>query len=148
MLKLSYVKTQGAGKMDKRHYPVSEDVFDKLIVPRIEQHKNRAGRPTKISHYQFFCAILFVLRTGIPWRDLPHCYGRWHTIYTRFNRWSVNGLLWSLLYDLQQKKKINIDFVWTDSTTIALHRHGSGALKKKANNLSAEAEKDPEPNCM
>ena len=38
------------------------------------------GRPPKISHFQIFSAILYVLRTGIPWRDLPLCYGHWHPI--------------------------------------------------------------------
>ena len=56
--------------------------------------------------------------------------GPWHTIYTRFKRWSENGLFWFLLYQLQQKKQVKIDCVWIDSTTINLHRHGSGPLKK------------------
>ena len=43
----------------------------------------------------FFCAALYLLRTGIPWRDLPNCYGTWHTIYTRFNKdlCVIEGLL-------------------------------------------------------
>ncbi|HAT1802957.1 TPA: transposase [Legionella pneumophila] len=39
-----------------------------------------------------------VLRTDISWRDVPVCYGKWHTIYTRFKRWSENGLF--LVYQL------------------------------------------------
>lgn len=52
-------------------------------------------------------------------------------MYTRFKSWSENGLLWFLLYQLQQAKQINIDIVWVDSRTIAVHRRGGGALKKK-----------------
>ncbi len=59
------------------------------------------------------------------------CYGEWHTIYTRFKRWSENGLFWFLVYQLQQKKKITVDINWVDSTTISIHRHDSGALKKR-----------------
>ena len=82
----------------------------------------RPGRPEKISHDQFFCAAFCLLRTGIPWRDLPSFYGNWHTIYTRVKRWSENGLFWHLLYQLQQKNKRLIDCTWVDSTTVALHR--------------------------
>jgi transposase len=117
--------------MKERHYPIAEANFIKDIEPLIIRHNKRPGRPEKISHYQFFCAVLYLLRTGIPWRDLPSFYGNWHTIYTRFKRWSENGLFWHLLYQLQQKNKLLIDCTWVDSTTVMLHRHGSGSLKKK-----------------
>src|SRR4051812_16861145 len=112
--------------MNPRHYPLQLGDFKRDIEPHILSFKNRSGRPSKVNHYEFFCAVLYVLRTGIPWRDLPSFYGPWHTIYTRFKRWSENGLFWHLLYLLQQKKRIILDFVWIDSTTINLHRHGSG----------------------
>ena len=83
-----------------------------------------------------------MLRTGIPWRYLPTCYGPWHTIYTRFKRWSESGLFWTLLCTLQADKKLNMSFSWVDSTTITVHRHGSGALKKT--DLSQLEEADAE----
>ena len=121
--------------MNQRLYPIKESYFVREIEPYIVAHNKRPGRPEQISHYQFFSAVLYVLRTGISWRDLPTCYGGWHTIYTRFKRWSENGLFWHLVYQLQQKKKVLIDFTWIDSTTVLLHRHGSGSLKKMALNV-------------
>jgi transposase len=118
--------------MNSRFFPLSPDFFRKTIEPLIIKHYKRPGRPPKNSHYMFFCAVLYVLRTGIPWRDLPTCFGSWHTIYTRFKRWSESGLFWDLLYQLQQKKRVKVDFTWIDSTTVVLHRHGSGCLKKEA----------------
>ena len=118
-----------------RHCPLSLADFKREIEPHIISFKNRSGRPTEVNHYKFFCAVL---RTGISWRDLPSFYGFWHTIYTRFKRWSENGLFWRLLYHLQQKKRIKLDFVWIDSTKINLHRHGAGSLKKKDLNALAE----------
>jgi len=91
--------------MDSRYYPVKEADFIRELEPLIAKQYKRPGRPAKISHYQFFCAVLYVLRTGISWRDVPSCYGSWHTIYTRFKRWSENGIFWSLVYALQKKKK-------------------------------------------
>ncbi|WP_071985180.1 transposase [Candidatus Regiella insecticola] len=118
--------------MKNRHYPIKASDFIKEIEPHILKYYKRTGRPTGISHYHFFSAVLYVLRTGIPWRDVPTFYGHWHTIYTRFKRWSENGLFWHLLYLLQKKKKISLDCVWIDSTTVSLHRPGSGSLKKRS----------------
>ena len=68
-------------------------------------------------------------------------FGPWHTLYTRFKRWSENGLFWFLVRTLQQKKKVSVDFTWIDSTTIGVHRHGSGAFKKKGHNPLVEGAK-------
>lgn len=60
----------------------------------------------------------------------------------QFKRWSENGLFWSILDQLQQSKKAQLDIVWGDSTTVNGHRHGGGAPKKKANKLSEGGKKD------
>lgn len=119
--------------MQDRLFPLSLNFFQKFIEPTIYAHYKRQGRPSNKGHYHFFCGVLYVLRTGISWRDLPACFGPWSTLYMRFRRWSENGLFWSLLYQLQQAKKINIHIVWVDSTTVAVHRHRGGSLKKKVN---------------
>jgi len=122
--------------MNSRFYPITEDKFNKLILPIIIENTKKFGvRPPKVSHYKCFCAIMKMLAISIPWRDCPEEYGNWHTIYTRFNRWSNNGLLWKILYELSQNKVISIDCVFIDSTTVKLHRHGSGSLKKKVNKV-------------
>lgn len=120
--------------MNTRYFPLSEEFFKKTIEPLIIAHYKRPGRPPKKEHYIFFCGVLYVLRTGISWRDLPSCFGSWHTLYTRFKRWSENGLFWSILYQLQQGKALKLDFTWVDSTTVMLHRHGAGCLKKEVHN--------------
>lgn len=122
--------------MDKRLFPIDKAVFNTMIEPLIAGHYRREGRPPSLSHWLVFCAIFYVLRTGISWRDLPPCYGAWHTVYTRFKRWSENGLLWHVLYQLQQKKKLRMELVWVDSTSHKVHRHGAGAPKKKEHPVS------------
>ena len=119
---------------DFSSFPICPEFFAQVVEPLIYAHYKRPGRPSQGGHYQFFCAVLYVLRTGISWRDLPPCFGSWHTVYTRFKRWSENGLFWSLLYQLQQRKKVTIDLAWVDSTTVLLHRYGSGPLKKEGSN--------------
>ena len=112
--------------MDPRLYPISQEFFDQAILPLIEGSYIWKGRPPTISHYQVFCAILYALRTGIPWRDLPACYGKWHPIYLRFRRGSERGVWWRVLITLQQHKRLTLKVVLVDSTTWKVHRHGGG----------------------
>lgn len=116
--------------MDKRLYPLSREHFESVVLPFIKGHRKKSGRPPHVDHYAFFCAVLYVLRTGISWRDLPSCFGPWHTIYTRYKRWSGSGFFWKLLHHLQSLKKLCVDVVFVDGSLVPLHRHGAGALKK------------------
>ena len=115
--------------MDARLYPISKEFFNSKILPIITDNYIWKGRPPKIDHYQVFCAILYVLRTGVPWRDLPKCFGKWHSIYTRFVRGGEKGLWWKILMKLQQQRSIKMNVVLCDSSTFKFHRHGGG-LKK------------------
>lgn len=68
-------------------------------------------------------AVIFVLRTGCPWRDLPSCFGPWNSVYTRFRRWSASGL-WSTILDiLCGRARGKIRFL--DATHIKVHQDAS-----------------------
>jgi transposase len=111
---------------DKRLYPIDEELFNRLVLPVIEGGYLGKGRPPKVSHYQAFCGILYILRTGIPWRDLPLEYGQWHTVYDRFNRGNARGLWEQVLMTLHQGDGPVANEVIIDSTTMKVHRHGGG----------------------
>ena len=66
------------------------------------------------------------------WRGLTKRFGNWHTLYTRMNRWSNNGVLERVFEQLQQEQivRIQIEAVKLDSTTVKVHPDGTGALKK------------------
>jgi transposase len=111
---------------DKRLYPISEENFMELVLPIIQASYRGKGRPPKVSHYKAFCGILYILRTGCPWRDLPGEYGYWHVVYDRFNRGSERGLWAKILLELQKGAGIRFKEVIIDSTTMKVHRHGGG----------------------
>src|SRR5262245_60254471 len=70
-------------------------------------------------------AIFYVLRTGIPWRDLPERYGPYTSAYNRFNRWSRRGV-WKRIFDaLAAKSRDSLYLI--DSTIVKAHRAASGA---------------------
>ncbi len=85
-----------------------------------------------LSNLQILNAILYVAEQGCKWRGLPTRFGNWHTIYTRMNRWSKNGVLDKVFEKLQQEQivRIKIEAFSLDSTSVKVHPDGTGALKK------------------
>ncbi len=86
----------------------------------------------RVTNLQFLNALLYVAEHGCKWRGLPKRFGAWHTIYTRMNRWSKNGVLDQVFELLQREQlvRIRIESVQLDSTTVKVHPDGTGALKK------------------
>lgn len=44
----------------------------------------------------FVEAVLWIVRTGSPWRDLPEMFGEWKSVFRRFSRWSQKGVWWRM----------------------------------------------------
>jgi transposase len=99
---------------------------------RIEPSLPRQRGNVSISNLQVLNALLYVAEQGCKWRGLPKRFGNWHTIYTRMNRWSKNGVLDHVFEQLQREQivRIQIKAVKLDSTTVKVHPDGMGALKK------------------
>jgi hypothetical protein len=85
-----------------------------------------------LSNLQVLNAVLYVAEQGCKWRGLPKRFGRWHTIYTRMNRWSKNGVLDRVFEKLQVEQivRIKIEAFALDSSSIKVLPDGTGALKK------------------
>ena len=111
---------------NKRLYPVSEEEFKETVVPVIEGNHIREGRPPTVPHYKAFCGIMYALRTGCPWRDLPEEYGHWHVVYDRFSRGNERGLWAKVLTALQNQAGTGFQEVITGSTMMKVRRHGGG----------------------
>lgn len=77
--------------------------------------------------------MLWRLRTGAPWRDLPERYGPWQTAYERFCRWESDGTWARLLEHVQVRDEAGGRVKWTvsvDSTVNRAHQHAAGAPQK------------------
>jgi transposase len=79
-------------------------------------------------------AILWILRSGAPWRDLPEEFGPWQTIYGLFDRWNENGLLDKVLHRLRSARfdsgAIDQELWCIDGTIVRAHRCAGGGGKK------------------
>ena len=87
----------------------------------------------KLPNLQVLNAILYVAEQGCKWRGLPPRFGNWHTVYTRMNRWSKNGVLDRVFEHLQREQivRIKLEAVSLDSTIVKVHPDGTGALPTK-----------------
>lgn len=74
-------------------------------------------------------AMLWILRTGAPWRDLPAEYGCWQTVYTRFSRWSQKDVLKRVFDKLAQER--DCEGYMLDGTIVRAHQDATGAPKKR-----------------
>ena len=100
-----------------------------------------------LSNLQVLNAILYVAEHGCKWRGLPPRFGNWHTIYTRMNRWSKNGVLDEVFERLQHERivRIRVEVVKRDSAIAKAHPDGTGALRKTARGPSASQAADGAP---
>lgn len=98
------------------------------------------GRPAR-DHRTIVNAVLWRLRTGAPWRDLPERYGPWQTVYSRWRRWQRAGVWGRALAALQAEADARGDLDWAlhflDGTTVRAHQSAAGAQKGAATRPSA-----------
>ena len=77
--------------------------------------------------------ILYKMRIGIPWRDIPKRFGRHKTIFKTFSRWSKNSKLLKLFKKLSQD--IDCEWLFIDGTYLRAHQHSTGAATDNSSNI-------------
>jgi transposase len=115
----------------QRRHELSDEQWDRL-ASLLPAQRPRTGRPAK-DHRTVLNGILWVLRTGAPWRDLPERYGSWQTVYSRFRRWRDAGIWERVLVTLQADAAhdgtLDDTLVMIDGTSIRAHHQAAGATK-------------------
>ena len=98
----------------------------KLIAPILPGKVGDRGR-TGGDNRKTVEGILYIVRTGSPWRDLPPYYGNWNTIHRRFRRWVASGVFDRIF----EATSGNMDLrsVMVDGSFVKVHQHGTGAKK-------------------
>ncbi|MEZ7195320.1 IS5 family transposase [Pseudodesulfovibrio karagichevae] len=105
----------------KRH-ALRDDQWDK-IKDSLPGKKSDSGR-TAQDNRLFVDAVLWIGKTGAPWRDLPASYGKWSSVHKRFIRWSKKGL-WQMVFNTLA---VDADTEWLmiDSSIVRAHQHSAG----------------------
>ncbi|MGA5425142.1 IS5 family transposase [Streptomyces lavendulocolor] len=104
-----------------------------LLEPYLPPSGGRGGRWN--DHRTVINGIMFRVRTGVPWRDLPERYGSWKTVYERHRRWSADGtwdrIMQSVQADADLAGRLDWSMVGVDSTSCRAHQHAAGARKTR-----------------
>ncbi|MEZ5932027.1 MAG: IS5 family transposase [Alphaproteobacteria bacterium] len=74
---------------------------------------------------RFVEAVLWMARTGAPWRDLPREFGNWNSVFKRFRRWVAKGVFERLFQAVSGEP--DFDYALVDGTIVRVHQHGAGA---------------------
>lgn len=110
---------------------LTNDQWERL-KPLLPPQKPQTGRPAN-DHRTMVNGILWILRTGAPWRDLPERYGSWASVYSRFRRWKEAGIWERVLAELQAQGDLQGELDWeihfVDGTIVRAHQHAAGAKK-------------------
>lgn len=92
----------------------------------------RAGDPGRSGddNRRFFNAVVWIAKTGTPWRDLPERFGKWNSVFQRFNRWCKRGVFQRILETIGGDP--DLEYLMLDSTIVRAHQHAAGAKGGRA----------------
>lgn len=109
-------------------YWLKEGQFERIesLLPGKHSDPGRTAGNNRL----FVESVLWIARTGAPWRDLPSEFGLWNSAYQRFSRWSRQGI-WHRIF-AQLAGDADFEEVFVDSTIVRAHQHAAGAAKKTA----------------
>lgn len=110
--------------MAQRH-ALTDDQWDRIkdLVPGKAGDRGRSGKNNRL----FIDAVLYVLKTGVPWRDLPERFGNWNSVWRRFDRWCENNT-WEMI--VKELSELDLEELQLDSTSIKVHLSAIGGRRE------------------
>ena len=102
---------------------LSEEQWERIarLLPGKEGDPGRSGDNNRM----FVEGVLWIVRTGGPWCDLPRCFGNWFSVWKRFRRWALKGVFERVFKELSGEP--DFEYALIDGTIVKVHRHGTGA---------------------
>lgn len=114
--------------MPRRH-EISDYDWER-IKDKLPPENTGEGRPST-SNRIMLNGMLWIAKTGAPWRDLPSHYGPWESVYSRFRSWSKNDIFQEVFESLTADADLQDASI--DSTSCKVHQHAAGAEKDAEN---------------
>jgi transposase len=108
----------------RRRYEIIDEEWERVKNYLPVEYTGKPGRPSGDNRTSLN-GMLWVARSGAPWRDLPERYGSWSTLYDKFKRWSEAGLFEKIFNMLGVDA--DMQDLSLDSTSIKVHQHAAGA---------------------
>ena len=109
--------------------------MDRLVLTDVQRAKmeplclGKASDPGRSGgdNRLFLEAVLWIARTGSPWRDLPPSFGKWNTVFKRYRNW-VKADVFKRIFDATSSDP-DREFAMVDATIVKVHRHGQGGVE-------------------
>lgn len=123
--------------MGRRRYELTEAEWALVspLLPKGKSGSGKRGRP-RADDQKLLNGMIWILRSGAPWRDLPERYGPYTTVYTRFREWIEDGTFGRIIEQLQIEcdlLELLDDEEWEiDTTIVRAHISAAGAPGKKS----------------
>jgi transposase len=103
---------------------VVSDAQWQVLAPLLPGQASDCG-VTARDNRLFLEAVLWRVRTGAPWRDLPSGFGAWNSVFRRFRRWAIGGVFDRIFNALSGKP--DFEYVLIDGTIVSVHQKAAGA---------------------
>ena len=110
----------------QRRYELTDEEWERIKGYFPEREAGQKGRPRNEDR-PILNGILWIVRSGAAWRDLPERYGAWSTVYSRFVQWQEEGLFNTILKELSEEA--DFQDMSIDSSTVKAHQASAGAKK-------------------
>ena len=107
----------------------------KKIEHLLPGHKDHVGVTAK-DNRMFINGVLWIFKTGAPWRDLPERFGDWKNVHRRFSRWSASGVFDKIFRILSEDA--DMEFLLMDGSIVKAHQHAAGAKKKTTQSMKTK----------
>ena len=107
-------------------HALTDEQYQKIehLLPGRKEHVGVTARDNRA----FINGVIWIFKTGAPWRDLPERYGNYKNVHRRFSRWVKSGIFDQIFKMLSEDA--DMEFLLIDSTFVKAHQHASGAKKK------------------
>ena len=109
-----------------RRHELTDEQFKKVeqMLPGRKEHVSVTAKDNGI----FINGVLWIFKTGAPWRALPERLGHWKNVHRRFSRWAKSGIFDGIFRILSEDA--DMEFLLMDGTIVKAHQHAAGAKKK------------------
>jgi transposase len=109
--------------VDRDRFVVSDAVWERVasLLPGKASDSGVTAKDNRL----FLEAVLWRVRTGLPWRDLPNEFGRWNSVFQRFRRWVRAGVFERIFECLSGEP--DFEYALIDGTIVSVHQKASGA---------------------
>ena len=115
--------------MGTKRYELTDSEWFRIkdMLPLEHPPTGKRGRPAKYDNRSTMNGILWIARSGAPWRELPERYGAWQTVYSRFRKWKMMGVFKAVFHALAADA--DMENVMLDSASCKVHQSSNGGKK-------------------